>query len=125
MLATLIVAAALVLSVGVLTAYVAPFVTLVTDLLVNSNASASFKAIVHIALGLISAAVTDAISSAHGLRLDNEFLASIVVTFTISALTYRFVTKPTGVSAKLQVVSPIQLGPDSLVGAVADAKKAA
>lgn len=124
MLATLTILAVFVLSVGVLTAYVAPLVTLVTDLLVNSNASPTFKATVHIALGLISAAVTDAISSAHGLRLDNQFLASIIVTFTISALTYRFVTKPTGISTKLQVASPIQLGPDSLAMAV-DAKKAA
>jgi hypothetical protein len=117
--------AVFVLSVATLTVYVAPLVTLATDALVNVNASATVKALVHLALGLISAAVTDALSAHQGLRLDNAFLSSLIVTFLVSALTYLFVTKPTGISTKLQAAIPIKIGPTSIAAAVNAMPKAA
>lgn len=130
MLATLVVLAVFVLSAATLTVYVAPLVTLATDFFVNVNAPAWFKALVHIALGLISAAVTDAIALKQGLRLDNAFLSSIIMTFVVSGLVYLLGTsklkiKGTTVSTLIQQskVTP-SIGPSSLSEAVTAAKAA-
>lgn len=95
----------IVVSTVMLTAYIAPAISILTALVTKLNAPAWVKAVVNLFLAGALAQVTAA-THAGGLTLNGTFWTAFGVAYVLSIAAYFGLLKPTGIDAKVAGIAP-------------------